>query len=172
MPLVSPNFRFLGKHDPHLLKLAAGSEAYYFTEPDLALTRVRQLSEAIVASVSRYTPQDANNRLSFLSQINQFLDQGILSRELGDALHTIRRMANNAVHTGHAEQGKALHGIKLIRGVAIWFHRLSKPDFKAGAFVPPPSPADASDELRKELEELKGDRITNRSLWGQATFLD
>lgn len=155
MPLSSPNFQFLKKHDSHLLKLAAGAEAYCFTEPDLALTRVRQLSEAIVASVLKYSPQDTSNRPSFLSQINQLLDQGILSRELGDALHTIRRLANDAVHTGHAEQGKALHGIKLIRGVAIWFHKLSKPKFKAGAFVPPPSPVNASEELQKELVELR-----------------
>ncbi|MGJ8697760.1 MAG: type I restriction-modification system endonuclease [Verrucomicrobiaceae bacterium] len=155
MPLASPNFQFLKKHDQHLLKLAAGAEAYCFTEPDLALTRVRQLSEAIVASVLKYTPQNASDRPSFLSQINQLLDQGILSRELGDTLHTIRRLANHAVHSGQADQGKALHGIKLIRGVAIWFHKLSQPNFKAGAFVPPPSPVDASDELEKELDALK-----------------
>jgi len=155
VPLASPNFQFLRKHDSHLLKLAAGAEVHCFSEPDLALTRVRQLAEALVASVLKYTPRDTANRPSFLSQINQLLDQGILSRELGDALHTIRRIANEAVHTGHADQSKALHGIKLIRGVAIWFHKLSKPDFKAGAFIPPPPPTDASDELQKELEELR-----------------
>ena len=168
MPLASPNFQFLKKHDSHLLKLAAGAEAYCFIEPDLALTRVRQLSEAIVASVLKYTPQDTSNRPSFLSQINQLLDQGILSRELGDALHTIRRLANEAVHTGIAEQGKALHGIKLIRGVAIWFHKLSQPTFKAGAFVPPPSPANASEELQQELDDLKAELANEQQARNEA----
>ena len=42
----SVNFQFLAKYDKHLVKLASGAEVYCFSEPDIALTRIRQLCEA------------------------------------------------------------------------------------------------------------------------------
>jgi len=151
----SVNFRFLSKHSSHLLKLAAGAEAYCFTEPDLCLTRLRQLCEAIAANVSRYSSTARDRKPDLLSLINGMQDDGILTRELVDAFHTIRRMANEAVHSGTAEFGTALHALKLGRGIAIWFHRLKHPNFKPGAFIPPPKPEESSAELAAELEELK-----------------
>ncbi len=49
----SPNFQFLKKHDPHLLRLAVQAEGYCFSEPDLSITRLRQLIQAIAATVTQ-----------------------------------------------------------------------------------------------------------------------
>ena len=43
----SPNFQFLAKHDEHLLRLAMQAEGFCFSDPDITLTRARQLVEAI-----------------------------------------------------------------------------------------------------------------------------
>ncbi|CAN5165402.1 hypothetical protein BH23VER1_BH23VER1_13450 [soil metagenome] len=87
--------------------------------------------------------------------INALRDKGIITRELADTFHTIRELGNEAVHTAVAQKGKALHGLKLVRAVAIWFRRLDDPGFKPGAFVPPPTPTDTYEELRAELDELR-----------------
>lgn len=158
MPPVEPksaNFQFLAKQMPHLLKLATGAEAYCFTEPDLALTRLRQLCEAIASRVARYSSTAQDRQPDLLTLINVMRDDGLLTRELVDAFHTIRKMGNDAVHTGKAELGTALHALKLGRGIAVWFYRLDHPEFKPGAFIAPPKPVDSSDELTAELEELK-----------------
>ena len=158
MPPVEPksaNFQFLAKQTPHLLKLATGAEAYCFTEPDLSLTRLRQLCEAIASRVARYSPSAQDRKPDLLTLINAMRDDGLLTRELVDAFHTIRKMGNDAVHTGKAELGTALHALKLGRGIAVWFYRLQTPQFKPGAFIAPPKPTDSSDELTAELEELK-----------------
>lgn len=151
----SANFQFLAKQTPHLLKLATGAEAYCFTEPDLSLTRLRQLCEAIATRVARYSPTALNKQPDFYTLINSMRDDQILSSELVDAFHTVRKLCNNPIHTGEAELGTALHALKIGRGIAVWFYRLTNPSFKPGAFIPPPRPSNPSEELAVELEELK-----------------
>ncbi len=51
----SVNFQFLAKYDRHLFNLARGAEFYFFSEPNIALTRIRQLCEKITFRVSRYS---------------------------------------------------------------------------------------------------------------------
>lgn len=158
MPSVEPksaNFQFLAKHDAHLLKLATGAKAYCFTEPDLSLTRLRQLCEGIATRVARYSPTAQDKQPDFYTLINSMRDDQILTSELVDAFHTVRKLCNHPVHTGEAELGTALHALKIGRGIAVWFHRLTHPSFKPGAFIPPPRPTDPSEELAAELEELK-----------------
>lgn len=155
----SVNFQFLAKHDSHLLKLGAGAEAYCLNEPDIALTKIRQLTEAIAFRLGRFSSRADRAELKLIDIINQLRADRILTNELVDAFHTIRRLANDAVHTGIANKNQALHALKLIRSISVWYHRLSYPDFKAGAFIPPPAPEDSSIELKKELEALKASLI-------------
>ena len=64
---------------------------------------------------------------------------------------------NNAVHNLAGEQREALHQLKLLRQIAIWFHRTLKPDknFKPGPFVPPPDPTGADDVLKEDLQAIR-----------------
>ena len=155
----SVNFQFFSRH-PHLLKLATGAEIYCFTEPDLSLTRTRQLAEAIIASVLQSSSNNVDQFPDLLKSINTLREDGVLSRELADAFHTIRKLGNKAVHSGNAKESTALHALKLARAVGIWFHRIRHPDFRPGAFIPPPPPQNPTEELSKELSELK-EKLSN-----------
>ncbi|MBK1877975.1 type I restriction-modification system endonuclease [Pelagicoccus mobilis] len=155
VPPPTVNFQFLRKSEPHLLKLASGAESYCFVEPDLSLTRSRQFAEAIAALILQSSSQHREEIPDLLKSINALRDEGYLSRELCDAFHTIRKLGNKAVHTGSAKESSALHALKLTRAIAVWYHRLSKPNFKPGAFIPPPPPEDPTEELANELAELR-----------------
>ena len=48
-PFTSPNFQFLAKRSPRMHRLAAQAESYCFTEPDLCLTRLRQVIECLAS---------------------------------------------------------------------------------------------------------------------------
>jgi type I restriction enzyme R subunit len=44
-PLSSPNFAFLAKHDPLLMRYAAQAERYVFVDPNTALIKLGQFGE-------------------------------------------------------------------------------------------------------------------------------
>ena len=54
----SVNFQFLAKYYRHLFNLARGAEFYFFSEPNIALTRIRQICETIAFRVARYSSFD------------------------------------------------------------------------------------------------------------------
>lgn len=151
---LSPNFSFLEGSEAHLLRLAMQAESYCLREPDIALTRMRQLLEAFAAELSP-TSRSRDEPSDLHRSIRDLKASGLFSREIASAFHTVRKLANEAVHSGSARQSDALHALKLTRAVAIWFHRLENPQFRPLAFAAPPTPVDASKELRQELEELR-----------------
>jgi len=74
-----------------------------------------------------------------------------------DLFHQIRITGNQATHGNVGDHSQALTTLKVARQLAIWFHKSfgKQPDFKAGRFVPPPEPEDATASLRGELEQLR-----------------
>ena len=54
----SVNFQFLANYDRHFVKLARSAEVYCFSEPNIALTRIRQICETIAFRVARYSSFD------------------------------------------------------------------------------------------------------------------
>lgn len=55
------------------------------------------------------------------------------------------------------DPSEALHCIRMARELAIWFHKSfsASPVTNLGAFVPPPDPKEAQEDLINELEELR-----------------
>jgi type I restriction enzyme, R subunit len=65
-------------------------------------------------------------------------DRGVTTREVYDLFHGIRKAGNAAVHRNEGSHQEALHQLKAVRALAVWFHRSFGRDlaFKAGPFVP------------------------------------
>jgi len=156
--IESPNFSFLEMHDPLLLRYAAQAERYVFDDPNTALIKVRQFAEhlaKIAAAKANVTifPDD-----SFLDVINSLYNRGLLSNELSQVFHSIRKTGNSAVHAHHDMRSEALQMLRLSQKLAIWLHRSfgGQKNFKA-AFVPPPNPQAAQQALSDELEHLRSE---------------
>jgi type I restriction enzyme R subunit len=161
----SPNFYYLGAHDPLLLKLAAQAEHFSFSEPSLCLIRLRQLIEALVMHACGATGElEEKAGFDLLSAIRVLEQRGMMGRETAEVFHFIRKAGNEAVHRDHGTRREALHALKLAHRGATWFHRAFKdPKFKSSPFVPPPEPINAEKELQKELAELRDQLIQTRS---------
>jgi type I restriction enzyme, R subunit len=82
-----------------------------------------------------------------------------------DLFHQIRIAGNQATHGNAGNHNQALTTLKIAPQLAIWFHKSfgKRPDFKAGPFVPPPEPEDATTSLRKELEDLRSQLAEHQS---------
>ena len=154
--LNSPNFAFLGKHDSVLLRHAALAERYVFEDPNTALIKTRQLAEALAMGVASKVGVAFGVEDSFRDIEAALYDRGLMDRRLRQVMRDVRIAGNAAAHSLNGERRDALHNLKLVRQLAIWFHKVTKnSQFRAGPFVPPPPPEDADAALQQELLQLR-----------------
>lgn len=159
MPDSSPNFSFLASHSDLLLRLATLAERYVFDDPNTALIKIRQLAEAMAKGVASKIGIECGRDVSFLDVERDLRDYGLLDQSLHQIMRTVRQTGNEAVHEIAGSRREALHQLKLVRQLAIWFHKTvtGNPGFKAGPFTPPPDPSDADAILTEQLQRLRED---------------
>lgn len=154
---ISPNFAFLAKHDDLLVRYAMLAERYVFEDPNSSLIKQRQLAEAIARRAAAGVGAVVYPQDDFAGVIRLLSDRNAIGAEVADVFHVVRKAGNAAAHDGTGTQADALRALQLTRKLAIWFHRAfsREKDFRAGAFVPPPNPEDATKALKDELEQLR-----------------
>ncbi len=154
--LNSPNFAFLAKHDSALLRQAALAERYVFEDPNAALIKIRQLAETLAKGVAARVGIPCGSEESFRDVEAALYERRLLDERLKQVMREVRRAGNAAAHSLHGERREALHSLKLVRQIAIWFHKVTGNEkFRAGPFVPPPPPTDADAALKQELLQLR-----------------
>jgi type I restriction enzyme R subunit len=155
--IVSQNFQFLTAYDRQFVRLVALAERYFRNDPNTSLIKLRQfgelLAQEVAARVGLFTSQDEPQA----DLLRRLKAERTVPPQAMDLFHQIRIAGNQATHGGAGDHSQALTTLKIARQLAIWFHKSfgKQPDFKAGPFVPPPEPEDATASLRGELEELR-----------------
>jgi type I restriction enzyme R subunit len=156
LTVASPNFAFLAEHDPLLLRLAMLAERYVFDDPNSSLLKQRQLAELLARKAA------ANVGIAFtgddqVSVIRALRDRNVITAEIADVFHVVRKAGNIAAHEATGTDREALAALQFTRKLAIWFHRAfgRGRNFKPGPFIPPPNPEDASKALAETLEQLR-----------------
>lgn len=155
--LATPNFGFLAKQDPNLVQLGALAERYFRDDPSTTLLKLRQFAELLSKLIAAHHGLYGGERETFEEVLRRLAYERILPRETADTFHQLRRLGNAAAHEVRGNHAEALTGLKLARQLGIWFHRTyaKEPGFKAGPFVPPPEPVDATVALKAEIEALR-----------------
>ncbi len=158
---ASPNFGFLGGCSIRLVQAATAAEKLVFEDPVSALMRLRQFGELLAqeagALVGLYKgPLDSQADL-----LRRLSDRSVLTREVADLFHDLRKKGNEASHESVGTRREALHQLRMARTLAIWFHRSlgNATNFKAGTFVPPPDPTDEDKILTGELDRLRDELL-------------
>ncbi len=156
MTIESANFEFLRPHDVQLVRLSALAERYFRDDPSTCLIKLRQFAELLAQSTAARTGLFVSTEEPQADLLRRLKIERVLSHEVADLFYQIRVAGNRAAHEYTGDHAEALTMLKMARQLAIWFHRTFNADtrFKAGAFVPPPNPADATAELAAELERL------------------
>ncbi len=154
--IKSPNFFFLESHDHLLVTLAAQAETYLLSDPNTSLIKLRQFVELLAQQTSAYSGVYTTREEKLSDLLERLRSKGVLSPEVDQLFHGIRKAGNEAVHKHTGTRSEALHQIRMARTLAVWFHRsFKKPDFKIGPFVPPPDPTDVESPLLADLERLR-----------------
>ena len=157
MEIQSANFGFLRQHDPQIVKLAALAEQFFHDDSNTCIIKLRQYAERLAKLIAANTglyqaPDEAQAEL-----LKRLKLEGILSSEVADLFHSIRISGNRAVHNSrNIDRQEALTLLKNARHLGIWFHRTFKDkNFKAGAFIPPALPIEATADLQAEIARLQ-----------------
>lgn len=157
MAELQSNFAFLGKNAPQLARLGALAERYFADDAPAALIKLRQLAEFVAKEVAARHGVLPKVDVTFDDALRALRTRGVLPREIGDMFFHLKRVGNRAAHEDVGSTGDALTALKIARSIGVWFHQSYQgaPAFKAGPFVPPVPPADASRALREEITTLR-----------------
>ncbi|PZU97963.1 MAG: hypothetical protein DCE90_05580 [Pseudanabaena sp.] len=157
MEIQSANFSFLREHDPQLVNLAARAEQFFLDDDsNTCIIKLRQFAERLAKLIAANTGLSQVPKEAQLELIQRLRREGIISSEVDDLFHSIRKAGNDIVHENrNADSHEALTLLKDARYLGIWFHRTFSrdKDFRAKPFVRPVAPTDPTDEI----ERLKAD---------------
>jgi type I restriction enzyme R subunit len=156
MPDASGNFGFLSHYDAQLVRLGALAERYFTEDPNTCLIKLRQFAELLAQQLAARMGMFTSPNEPFADLLKRLKAERAMPREAGDLFHQLRVAGNDAAHAHRNDHATALTQLKIARQLALWFHTTFSGDtnFKGGPFVPPTSPADASADLRIEIERL------------------
>ncbi len=153
---MKSNFDFLDKEFPVLAQFGKKAEAYLYSDSNSCLMKLGMIGETIVNLMFAYDrialPKEntAVNRITVLSR------EGLLTRDLVDVLHALRKARNKAVHENYAsvDEGKVL--LQMAHGLCEWFMQTyGNWDYQPVAFAMPTEiqSIDAVDRLSDEAQE-------------------
>lgn len=155
----SANFGFLKAQNAQLFRLAAQAEHYFTDDPSTCLIKLRQFAEFMAKEVAARHAALPLRSVTFDDVLRELRMRSVLPREIADLFFHLKRLGNDAAHEDAGTIGEALQALKIARSAAIWFHQsyCGAPEFKAGPFVPPRPPEDATAALTAEIEKLRAD---------------
>lgn len=157
---MSVNFEFLKTHDPIIAEMAGFAEQYFAPDPMTCLIKSRQVAEALIKQTAARVGLWTNDREELFRVIQRLQSQGVFDTQITKLFHGLRDKGNIAAHQFLGGHSEALYQLRMVREVAIWFHRTfgNDPNFNPGAFIPPPDPHQETAALKTELERLRKER--------------
>lgn len=118
---MKSNFEFLGKDFPVLANFGKLAEQYLFSDPNSCLMKLGMIGETIVNLMFTYDkipfPYDntAINRIDILQK------EELLTRDLTDILHVLRKARNKAAHENYGAVSDCKPLLEMAYSLCEWF---------------------------------------------------
>lgn len=100
---MASNFKFLETEFPVLANFGNLAEQYCYTDPNSCLMKLGMIGETIVNLMFTYDKIPIPYDNSAVNRINVLSSEGLLTRDLTDILHALRKVRNKAVHENYSE---------------------------------------------------------------------
>jgi type I restriction enzyme, R subunit len=165
LPTPSPNFAFLAAHDDRLAVLGTQAERLFAEDPNAALTKLRLFAELLAQRAAANSSLYASYQESQADLLGRLQSRGVITRDMADLFHGLRKVGNAASHDLHGDAREALHQLRMARELGVWFHRAfgRTKGWTPGPFIPPPDPQKESKALAAELERLRGEVTSHQA---------
>lgn len=149
----SPNFSYLGHHEPQLVHAATMAERVWGLDAVGAIVHLRRFGEVMLKCVAaRWAVYDPTLTAA---QLTRVLSRKGLPANIEQMFRALRESGNEAAHDGRGDQHVALQHLKIAFQLAVWFQRTfgNNRKFDPGPYAPQATEGDTS-SLRAQLEDL------------------
>lgn len=156
---MKSNFEFLKDSFPVLANFGELSEKYLYTDSNSCLMKLGMIGETIVNLIFTYDKLPLPYDNTAVNRIDTLYREGLITHDLADILHALRKKRNLAVHENYAsvEDGKAL--IQMAYSLTEWFMQTYGDwNYQSKPFVMPSNRA-ATIAVDKAAEEANEDRL-------------
>lgn len=160
---MKSNFEFLKDSFPVLANFGELSEKYLYTDSNSCLMKLGMIGETIVNLIFTYDKLPLPYDNTAVNRIDTLYREGLITHDLADILHALRKKRNLAVHENYAsvEDGKAL--IQMAYSLTEWFMQTYGDwNYQSKPFVMPPDSA-AAVSVDKAAEEAKEDILMDEA---------
>lgn len=156
---MKSNFEFLKDSFPVLANFGELSEKYLYTDSNSCLMKLGMIGETIVNLIFTYDKLPLPYDNTAVNRIDTLYREGLITHDLADILHALRKKRNLAVHENYTsvEDGKAL--IQMAYSLTQWFMQTYGDwNYQSKPFVMPSDSA-AAVSVDKAAEEAKEDLL-------------
>ncbi len=118
---MKSNFYFLEADFPVLAQFGQKAEAYLYSDSNSCLMKLGMIGETIVNLMFTYDRIALPIENTAVNRITTLFREGLLTQDLVDILHTLRKTRNKAVHDNYTSvsEGKTL--LQMAHGLCEWF---------------------------------------------------
>ena len=118
---MASNFKFLETEFPVLANFGNLAEQYCYTDPNSCLMKLGMIGETIVNLMFTYDKIPVPYDNSAVNRINALSAEGLLTRDLTDILHALRKVRNKAVHENYSESSDCPVFLQMAYSLSEWF---------------------------------------------------
>ena len=118
---MQSNFSFLQDKFPVLANFGAMAERYCYSDANSCLMKLGMIGETIVNLIFSYDrlPLPRDNRAD--ERIKALLREGLITSDLSDVLHALRKARNKAVHENYESVGDCRALLPMAYSLSEWF---------------------------------------------------
>ena len=151
------NFSFLKSHWEDLEKTGSLAEDYVYSDPNTSMIKQGLFAERLVKYMLAYDgirePQYDNTHAN---RIKLLKEHDLLPRDIDNTLYVLRRVRNEAAHSGLDDGDRARDNLKLTYDLGVWFMQTyGDYRFEPAPYVEPEDRALSAEKLAKENAELE-----------------
>ena len=157
------NFSFLNTNFPVLANFGELAEQYCYSDSNSCLMKLGMIGETIVNLIFSYDRIPLPYDNTAVVRIDTLLREGMITRDLADILHLLRKARNRAAHENYAsiERGKAL--LQMAYSLCEWFMQTYGDwNYQNRPFVMP-EPVQQKAQQDKEAEKRKEEELIRKA---------
>lgn len=154
---MKSNFDFLDNEFPVLAQFGKRAELYLYSDSNSCLMKLGMIGETVVNLMFTYDRITLPAENTAVNRIAVLFREGLLTQDLVDILHALRKVRNKAVHENYASvvDGKVL--LQMAHSLCEWFMQTYGDwNYKNKPFVLPANlPVEVSTDTGAEQEHEK-----------------
>lgn len=118
---MKSNFSFLEKDFPALANFGELAEAYCYRDSNSCLLKIGMIGETIVNLIFSYDriPVPIDN--TAVNRIDSLFREGLITRDISDILHVIRKIRNKAIHENYSSIEEGITLLQMTFSLCEWF---------------------------------------------------